>query len=249
MPTAIWLTFRSRAEQLSTATVQRFYSEERLHAFQTVAVGGPSVRLFGGRIAKVDSAAGLSLLDRLSQKTSLGTLVSKLSADKVYYQEACRYWLKSSTYSPRFVRNGLAVEQPHGRILWVRDRQAAGLINCVLNSSLFYWYYSTLSDCEHVNDSLVRGFPLPLNWEETKWEEISNKIDARLSSSSTPKRIKTEQGHVIEYDEINGKAARQEIDAADLALGRAFAMSESEIDYFMNYDIKYRIGQESNPDD
>ena len=57
------------------------------------------------------------------------------------------------------------------------------------------------------------------------------------------KSINTKQGHVIEYDEIDGKRARDVTVHADIALGRGFGLSEVELDYIVNYDIKYRMGQ------
>jgi len=48
---------------------------------------------------------------------------------------------------------------------------------------------------------------------------------------------------VIEYDEIDGKRARDAIIQADIALACGFGLNEVELDYVVNYDIKYRTGQ------
>ena len=114
-------------------------------------------------------------------------------------------------------------------------------MNCVLNSSLFYWYYSTLADCEHINDGLVRRFPLPVNWGATDWAVLSTAVDDALRQSAVPKMINTKQGHIIEYDEINGKQASTVIAKADAALAKAFGLTGNEADYVQNYDTKYRM--------
>ena len=100
-----------------------------------------------------------------------------------------------------------------------------------------------------MNDSLVRGFPLPADWDDSDWIQISRAINSRLQSCSVAKRIVTKQGHTIEYDEINGKAAREETVIADIALGKAFGLTPEELDYLINYDIKYRMGQGAEVDD
>ena len=128
-------------------------------------------------------------------------------------------------------------------LIFLSDERAAGFVNCLLNSSLFYWYYSTLADCEHINDSLVKGFPLPKGWEGVEWKGLSASIDGTLRKSATAKSINTKQGHVIEYDEINGKSARDEIFEADFVLAQGFGFSQAELDYVVNYDVKYRMGQ------
>ena len=168
-------------------------------------------------------------------------LVSRGSSHRVFYQEACRYWAKSSCFAPRFVRNGEAVDQPHGRVLTLTNVRAAGFVNCLLNSSLFYWYYSTFADCEHINDGLVRGFPLPANWLATDWVTLSAMVDDALRRTAVAKTINTKQGHVIEYDEINGKQAAAVFARADAALATTFGLTAKEADYVLNYDTKYRM--------
>lgn len=248
MPTAIWLRLGMSTPSLITSAVRRFYSVERPWALDTSRFIERTAAANSFRIPKVDGGLGLSILAKLKATLTIESVTVKISAYQVHYQEACRYWAKSSTFSPRFVRNGEAVGQPHGRTISLVDERAAGLVNCLLNSSLFYWYYSTLADCEHINDSLVRGFPLPKEWGQIDWKKLSSSIDDALRKSATAKSINTKQGHVIEYDEIDGKSAREEIFEADFALARLFGLGPAELDYFVNYDIKYRVGQSGEDD-
>lgn len=249
MPTAIWLRFAGPRASLVTSSVRRFYTVERSHAIDVSRLFERSATVIGPRIPKIDGPIGLSALKKLKAAHSVESIAVRASAHTVFYQEACRYWAKSSTFAPRFVRNGEAVDQPHGRTIFLTSDRAAGFVNCLINSSLFYWYYSTLSDCEHINDSLLRGFPLPKDWDSIDWSKLSVSVDNALRTSATPKTITTKQGHVIQYDEINGKRARDAIFHADIALGQKFGFSQAELDYVMNYDIKYRMGQSAEDDD
>jgi hypothetical protein len=242
MPTARWISQPKQSGILATSTIRRFYSSQRELALEIFNYQPNAERRFGFRVAKVDSALASGILSKISGQTTTTSLVVNNPKWRVFYQEACRYWAKSSSFSPRFIRNGIAVEQPHGRIISLSSELAAGFLNSLLNSSLFYWYYSTLSDCEHVNDSLIKSFPLPSKWSEIDWISISNSIDKFLTTSANAKIIRTKQGHVVEYDEINGKSAREQIYFADEALGNIFGMSSEELDYIINYDIKYRMG-------
>lgn len=249
MPTAIWLRLFAPSASLATSSIRRFYTVERTHAIDVSRLFERSGELIGHRIPKVDGQVGLSALNKLVATQSVESIAVRSSAYQVHYQEACRYWAKSSTFAPRFVRNGEPVDQPHGRTISLMNARAAGFVNCLINSSLFYWYYSTLSDCEHINDSLLRSFPLPKNWDTINWSALSVSVDKALRKSATPKTINTKQGHVIEYDEICGKSARDAIFHADIALGQTFGFSQAELDYIVNYDIKYRMGQGADEDD
>lgn len=242
MPTAIWLRRQTASPMLTTSSVRRFYTTERQNALESTRLVSRHIDEPCLRIPKADGEVGLSILQKLNGNRVVDTLTSKSGKYKVFYQEACRYWAKSSCFAPRFIRNGEAVDQPHGRTIFFSDAAEAGFVNCLLNSSLFYWYYSTLADCEHINDSLVRSFPLPADWSLTDWATLSDGIDSELRKSATAKTIRTKQGHVIEYDELDGKRARDVISQADVALGKHFGLSDIELDYLINYDIKYRMG-------
>ena len=245
MPTAIWLRLpagnSAKNIGLATSAVRRFYTAERGFAIDSTRLWSHEEFRSGFRIAKFGDRINETILAKLLTGATVEALSSRDGKYRVYYQEACRYWAKSSCFSPRFVRNGEAVEQPHGRTIILRDDQAAGFVNCLINSSLFYWYYSTLADCEHINDGFVRRFPLPANWSATDWSALSALVDVALKRSAVAKTINTKQGHVIEYDEINGKAAAAVIALADTALAKAFGLTEHEADHVLSYDTKYRM--------
>lgn len=248
MPTAIWIRNPASSPSLETASVRRFYTTQRPVALASTQLFVQSPILKVSRVPKIDCALANSLLNKLSSSQVIDAITTRTGGYKVFYQEACRYWAKSSNFSPRFIRNGESIDQPHGRIIHFDNAGAAGLVNCLLNSSLFYWYYSTLADCEHINDSLVRGFPLPSDWKSTDWAFLAREIDTKLRVSAKSKSILTKQGHVVEYDEIDGKRARDVIVQADIAFGKHFGLSASELDYVVNYDIKYRTSQGSEDD-
>lgn len=134
------------------------------------------------------------------------------------------------------------MQPPHGRVFSATDENAAAFLGCLLNSSLFYWYYSLFSDCEHVNDDLVKTIPIPTHWGDMRWPELSSKLSADLVSHATRKTIRTKQGHVIEYDEMKASRAKTSIDKIDVALGQLFGFTALETDFIINYDIKYRMG-------
>jgi hypothetical protein len=104
-----------------------------------------------------------------------------------------------------------------------------------------YWYYSLLSDCEHVNDELVKESPIPDNWYDGPWSNLALQLSESLEMNATRKIIRTKQGHTIEYDEIKALLSKNLIDRADFALAELYGLSEDHLDYLINYDAKYRM--------
>lgn len=241
MPVAIVLNFGRTEKNAWTARVGRVYAEERPHVLATSTLA-PSRRQFDCRVAKLGAEVEGSILDKLfTSSSNVGSLVTKSSEHMVYYQEACRYWVKCTRGIPFFVRNGEAMAPKHGRTLYFKTGRDADFVTCLLNSSLFYWYYSVLSDCEHVNDSLVRAFPLPQEIGKVDWNALARRLSAAIAKTSVRKTIQTNQGHTIEYDEIRASSAKDLIDELDERLCSQYRLSDQERDFLINYDFKYRV--------
>jgi hypothetical protein len=158
----------------------------------------------------------------------------------VYYQEACRYWLKALVGQPYFRRNGKYIPPPHGRFIALESAEAAAFVGCLLNSSLFYWYYSILSDCDHVNDELVKLMPIPNEWAASSWVKLGGQLSHSLELNATRKVIRTKEGHEIEYDEMKATLSKEVIDRIDEALAAHYSFTDTELDFIINYDSKYR---------
>jgi hypothetical protein len=252
MPVAIILSAPSHSQdRFLTSRISRFYTEERPNALSTLDLGQHSQRAHGHRVAKLGRDIERSIFTKLSKPElhSIEELIQKDSLHLVYYQEACRYWVKACLGLPRFRKNGVSSEPPHGRTLGFRRREYAGLAVCILNSSLFYWLYSVLSDCEHINDDFVRRFPLPSNFDQSGWWQQGDELTRAIRSSSKKKSITTKQGYLIEYDEINAAKERHLIEAVDGLLAKGFGLTDEELDFIVNYDIKYRLGADADEDE
>ncbi len=245
MPVAIILSIPEKTPGFFTTRVQRFYTEERPDAIAKMMFVPHSYRVDGYRIAKIGTSLEIGILEKLFQHPlQFETITVKASEWLLYYQEACRYWAKGTLGLPFFRRNGEQMQPPHGRTIRFRDHRAAAFAVCLLNSSLFYWLYSVFLDCEHINDGFVRRFPLPPNWRDSDWENLNTLLLQNLNQNASRKVIATKQGHTIEYDEINAAMSKPIIDEIDRALARQYGFTDEELDFIINYDIKYRMGDE-----
>lgn len=227
----------------SSSRVQRFYTEERPEAFDLISLTTHKFRRDGYRIGKFGTTYDLTVYEKLGAHTStVELLLDKNSPHLLYYQEACRYWAKARAGLPYFRRNGVEMTPPHGRTLRFESKEACSFVACLANSSLFYWFYSAFSDCEHINDKLVRSLNVPANWDSTNWTTLSDQVSESLTQNARRKTIHTNQGHTIEYDEINASQSKALLDKIDAALAEHYGFTDEELDFIINYDIKYRMG-------
>jgi hypothetical protein len=243
MPVSILLSLPDAESRLLTTSVVRFSAEQRPTVTEKLGLIEHNFIADGYRIGKIGNKTDLDLLAKFQKfRLTLHDLTSKSGKNRVYYQEACRYWLKASNVAPRFLKNGVAVDQPHGRIITFDTPNASAFASLILNSSTFYWFYSTFSDCEHVNDALVRKFKLPSRWDLIDWLPKASALNKAMAASATAKTITTKLGDKIEYDEISASKAKKMIDGIEREIANLYGFSDTEADYLINYDIKYRMG-------
>jgi hypothetical protein len=249
MPVTILLSLHG-SPHLYTTRVNRFYTEERPSALAAMALSSHSIRLHGHRIAKIGSQLEIGIYGKVhAQKARLGSLVAPGSKHVLYYQEACRYWVKACVGLPFFRRNGERMSPPHGRTLGFRDSTACAFAGCLVNSTLFYWFYSAFSDCEHINDALIRDFRIPTLSSADDWQDLQSRLAASQKTNARRKTINTKQGHKIEYDEMDAPGSKPIFDEIDAALAAHYGFTKEEQDFIVNYDLKYRLGRGSEAEE
>ena len=96
-----------------------------------------------------------------------------------------------------------------------------------------------LSDCEHVNDELVKDFPIPDRWDNQPWSKLTLQLFESLEKNATRKVIKTKQGHTIEYDEIKAALSKGMIDKIDRTLAEALWVHQRRIRF--HHQLRHQI--------
>lgn len=249
MPVAIMIS-RATISSIYSTRVNRFYTEERPAALSVMTFACHAFRLHGHRIAKIGSNLEVGIYQKIANQINIiGNLTTSTSDHILYYQEACRYWVKACVGMPFFQRNGEHMDPPHGRTLFLRDAGSCSFANCLINSTLFYWFYSAFSDCEHINDALIRDFRIPSEPDPNNWLTLVSRLATSQKKNGLRKEILTKQGHKIEYDEMNAPKSKPIIDEIDTLLASYYGFTEEELDFIINYDIKYRMGRDAESEE
>jgi hypothetical protein len=66
-----------------------------------------------------------------------------------------------------------------------------------------------------------------------------------MIANAERKTIRTSDGHEITYDNFYGARSKFIIDEIDRVLARHYGFTDDELDFIINYDIKYRLGRDS----
>jgi len=124
------------------------------------------------------------------------------------------------------------------------DRNA---LMAILNSNLHFYYWETLSDCWHITQRELNFFKI--DYQEIKdnikiaISDIGLKLEADLESKK--KYVGTVQ---IDYEYYH-KLSKPIIDQIDCLLAQHYGFTHEELDFIINYNIKYRMGKELNSEE
>ena len=150
----------------------------------------------------------------------------------IYYHSGGRYWRKAL-----FERLS-----SHYKGINVSDEHKYKTI-CLLNSQLFYWYWIANSNCMDVVSREVDLLPV-FDFSKVDDDFFQALTDKLLHEYYSSSKERVRSGDIIETTETNFdvKMAKPIIDSVDLSLAKHYGLTDEELDFIINYDIKYRMG-------
>jgi hypothetical protein len=243
------LSTNAKRADLFTTKYHRWYSGERENLFNTFgyALLPDGTDLWG----KAGTQLAISILTKLRSANSNIDKVSSIRATDnfIFYQEATGYWIKSLNGLPYYNKNGKVSSPAHGRYIYFRKNTDASVINSLINSSTIFFYFCVFSDGYHLGDWLVKNFNIhEAILSDSDIIEIAQKLSKDLIQNASRKSLSTKDGDKITYDELDGVSSKPIFDEVDRALARHYGLTAEELDFIINYDIKYRLGAGAGED-
>lgn len=194
--------------------------------------------------SKVGSIIEKKVKDKLLQKSNkpLGSFVAKQSKHFSYYHNGPTYFIRAMSFMPN---DGPDMQPSSHYKKVVYNSELGNLPTCILNSSLFYFFYKNYSNCRDFSEREINAFPIGSISNETI--EQLNVIEKQLKKSyKTNRELKNRvyDSGLIYYEEFYPAKSKSIIDEIDTVLAKHFGFTEEELDFIINYDIKYRMGKE-----
>jgi len=148
------------------------------------------------------------------------------------------------------VRDGRGKRRPPSEFkeLHLQSAEAAQAVFCCYNSTLFRWFIDAVTDGSHVNRREVDNFPFDPTAACRSHPELA-KIAARLSSDlrqHAEKRVMRYAHDTLTVECIVPKYSKAVLDEIDQVLAKHYGFTDEELDFIINYDIKYRMGRAMN---
>jgi len=118
---------------------------------------------------------------------------------------------------------------------------------CAYASNLWNMFYYTYANCLDVSQFEVNKFPIGIaemtNLHVSNLAMIAKELDQDLRKNAHAEvRHYKDQGDIDCYT-VEMRESKPIIDKIDRALAKHYGFTEEELDFIINYDIKYRMGK------
>ena len=238
----------SSSNMLYTSRYHRWYERFRPHLFDIMGYTDLAQISVPNSVPKIGGEIEKNVWRKLARLSIIGQdLAKKRTPHVIYFHNSPLYWLRSMDFVPYFwnERDGKK-NSTQVKSLYLTTELEAAINVAILNSSLFYWWFIILSDCRHVNLREIRSFPMGIaEMEETVKHNLSQIVDELMLDlkhhAQRKKRHQKTTGLVL-YDEFYPRHSKHIIDKIDRVLAQHYSFTDEELDFIINYDIKYRMG-------
>ena len=201
-------------------------------------------------VPKLSSSIEKSLLAKmLAQKATVAQLNVK-QGQKIFYRcDGGLYWKVFTDFAPRFVLNGEVGNSSCETSFGVSSKHTRPLI-ALLSSNTFWWWYTLTSNLRHLNPYDVQTFPVALPVvEDANFASLADQYTTDMVSNSTMLVREQKKTGTTQNQSFKIQKSKPLIDEIDMALARHYGFTAEELDYIINYDIKYRMGQGMDDND
>ena len=223
----------------------RWYAEERSHLFPAkVAFEECNFKNGYLRFAKLGTSGASSVVKKLTtQKATVGTYLRKAGRGHVTYHRSPVFWIRSMDFEPYFKSPVKERSTDHLKDIYFENQQVANTAGAIINSSLFYFWFSVQGNCRNLTGDDIKGAPIvPVG--SANLDCVAKQFDALMKDlqGNSRRRVYEYKTGRVEYDEFYPSLSKTVIDKIDLELGKLYGFTDVETDFIINYDIKYRMG-------
>jgi Eco57I restriction-modification methylase len=229
----------------------RWYTEERDNLLVNLQYRAISdlVERFG--YPKISTRIEAGILSKMPI-TKLQKYFSAAASEVLYWHRIAGYFIKAVNFAPYFWSNRDGIKKSDDyKVFGLQRVEDKTLILCVMNSSLFHWFWFTLADGYHCGKKDVLSYPFEIenmaDEIKSRLSELSNRLMNDLKDNAQRRR-RSQRTTEVEYDEFRPGLSKPIMDEIDTVLAQHYGFTAEELDFIISYDIKYRMGDDLGGD-
>ena len=243
----ILLNKGSRTRRIFSSTYNKWQSVERDTIFQRLSFVDCTGLRLNDKLAKLGHPAELSILQKFERTPIvIGPRMRGRNPFPIYYTRKLRYFVQILDFVPEIYDSLGNLRKPSElKEIGFNRRVTRDVVLGFLNSSLFYWLITVFSDCRNLNKREVQM--ARLNIDDNGLQAlayIAQELMADIRANSQMQVIKYQKAGTLRIQSTYPRLSKKIIDKLDAVLAEHYGFTEEELDFVINYEIKYRLGVE-----
>ena len=238
------------AQQRATYSSQynKWQSIERSHLFQNLAFIETTNLNQSGAIAKIGSTIEASILEKFKGDTgTISQYINQNANAHIYYTRKLSHFVQILDFIPAIKdKDGKKREPSELKLVSFNRDTERDVFLGLLNSTLFYWLLTVYSDCRNLNKREIYSVRFNLSSPNNNLINTLTKLTRNLmrdiSNNSKMLTMSYRKHGTLKIQCTYPKLSKPIIDQIDRVLAKHYDFTDEEIDFIINYDIKYRMG-------
>nr|HPI21193.1 Eco57I restriction-modification methylase domain-containing protein [Candidatus Kapabacteria bacterium] len=182
-----------------------------------------------------------SIFSKIIKEKQLLNYISNNSGsnNSIFYRTAGgRYW-------KIFLNRNFKNESTSNKSKSFDKKYDKNTIVAVLNSNLFWWYFANYFDLYNLKDYMIFSFPFSFKNDSEDIGKLGLKLMKSFERNvETKEQYIQSKSQTTYFETFNPASSKDIIDEIDIALAKHYGFTAEEVDFVINYDIKYRMGKE-----
>ncbi|MCB8987559.1 MAG: Eco57I restriction-modification methylase domain-containing protein [Ardenticatenaceae bacterium] len=242
------LSKRKQKTIIYTTGINRWNSTERNSLFHLLfyATITPSNDFNESRILKAKHPIENSILNKFLRHKPISILrVSSPQKEN----ELVAYRTAGGRYWKVFLNHPFPTESLSNKVAYFLPHVNSSTMMAVLSSNLFWWYYSLNFDMYNLKDYMIFDFRFDYPTVDSNLRSLGTTLALNLEATARQTIITSKtRGEVISKLYVVSHS-KHLIDQIDEELAQHYGFNDEELDFIINYDIKYRMGDDLFTDD
>jgi hypothetical protein len=233
--------------KVHSTNLMRWLTEARGTLFPQLAFGEVSDLLMPGSFPKVGDRRLHDIVGTLRRLPKrLDTAYSEDSDTLVYYYRSPLYWIRAMDFLPYFKSDTANRSMHHFKDFPVKDSEWKPIAGAIINSTLFYLWFVVVGNGRNVTLRDIQTFPIPETLKTPAAAKLFGRLFADLMADYKRHSVKKQRKDGVQYQEFNPSESKPLMDKIDVALADHFGLSSDDLDYVLNYDVRFRLGADDD---
>ena len=247
---AIWILKKSVEQRLMSTKYHRWTQPFRESLFPTLCYFDVGEFATSFQIPKISDPLVMLIAAKCKSASKSKRLIDAVSSGshELYYFRAVLYWFKVLTKPPTMEEDGETATTSEMKLLRFSNAEDRDVAWCCMASNLFSLFYVTYSSCQVVNSPDLE-FPIDIkgfsSQQKRRFSQLSKHALVDINANSLIQtRDYSSRGrcYTMKKQYFYFKRSKHLIDQIDTALAEHYGFTPEELDFIINYDIKYRMG-------